>query len=154
MTTLNNIVKMIIEKKDLESRYGWISCFEAPKEYDRMDNLSTDIEKAIREYFNNDFTGFTMEAVRNSLEDAADYIKENSLDIESEDLQISFNTQDDYITEYVVSDTNEQANEMFNNLFYFMGSDLRAAWLRSHYLDHESNTFYNHFVDFVITVQQ
>lgn len=146
---LNIIVNKIREKSELENRYGWVSCFDAPEAYNEMGKLAGEIEELCEEVVqsNLDHNGFA-KFLPETLRDVLYYINGHFDSIEGKELVLY--TQDEYIETYVLGGISEDAREVFDNLFYYMNSDERAGWLHSHYIDHDECAFADEYVDFVI----
>lgn len=149
MTDLKLVVVKIMEKKDLEGRYGWASCFDYPEQYERMEELASEVFNELTELTNE----YKAKQVYECLEAIATDISGGNYDLESID-EISFMSQDDYLEDYVLSGMDESATEMFNSLFYFMNVDSRNNWLETNYLAHDPNVYTHKMMDFIIMVRQ
>lgn len=149
MTDLKLVVAKMMEKKDLEGRYGWASCFDYPKQYEQMEQLSSEIFEALEELTNE----YAARQVYECLEAVAVDISGGNYDFERLD-SISYMTQDTYLDEYVLEGMDESATNMFNSLFYFMDVDGRNHWLEANYLAHDPNVYTHRMMDFIIMVHQ
>lgn len=148
MTDLKLVVVKMMEKKDLEGRYGWASCFDYPEQYNRMEELASEIFTALEEMTDE----YKARQVYECLESIAIDIA-NNYDIETID-GISFMSQDEYLDDYVLSGMDESATSMFNSLFYFMDIDGRNNWLETNYLANDPCIYTNKMMDFVLMVHR
>lgn len=138
MTNLNLVVAKMVEKKDLEGRYGWASCFDYPEQYDKMTDLELEIDDLLE---GNDKLYNILDAV------AVDVYNGN---IDAETIEINHYSQDEYLEYYVLENMDEQAKSMFESLYYFMNSDLRGQWLEANYLAHDPNVYTDKFMENII----
>lgn len=149
MTDLKLEVVKMMEKKDLEGRYGWASCFDYPEQYNRMEELASEIFTSLEELTNE----YKAKQVYECLEAIAIDVSGGNYDLESLD-SIIYMTQDTYLDEYVLSGMDESAKKMFDSLFYFMNSDSRNNWLEANYLAHDPNIYTSKMMDFIIMVHE
>ena len=145
---MKNIIKLMIEKKELESQYGSLSCFDYPKEYERMEELTTEINKLIKQEVNVDAPISYIYEVLDKV--ALDIMNNNNIHLD--EIEIYVYSQDDFIEFYILEGMDESARNMFDSLFYFMDSDHRAAWIKANYIAGDPNLYTNQFIDFVVVV--
>lgn len=149
MTELKLVVAKLIEKKDLEGRYGWASCFDYPAQYEQMEQLASEVMEALTEQTDQ----YKATQLYDCLEAIAGDISNGNYDMESID-GISLLTQGEYIDEYVLSNMDESATEMFNSLFYFMDIDSRNNWLENNHLAHDPSIYTTKIMDYILMVHQ
>lgn len=138
MTNLNLVVAKMIEKKDLEGRYGWASCFDYPEQYDQISDLEIEIDDLLE---GDDTMYKILDAV------ATDVMNGN---VDAETLELSVYTQDEYLEYYVLEGMDEHAKNMFDSLYYFMDSDTRGKWLEANYLAHDPNVYTDRWMEKIV----
>jgi hypothetical protein len=153
---VKNIIALMAEYYSLNSRFGYVSCLDVPEAYDRMEEIQNEIEELlISEYAgvaNMMTNNVSIRKIREVLESIAYDVHNNNVNLEAVD--ISFYTQDEFICEYVCSNFNEQQQELFDSLFYWINSDSRGAWLYQR--EYDSDTMYTNgkYMDFVFMVNK
>lgn len=140
MTNIKLAVEKMVEKKQLEGSYGHASCFDFPKEYDKMEELADEIG----EILNHDDKVY--EIVKTIAFDAYN----GNIDLEYVDFSLF--SQDDYIEAYLLESMDESGRNMFDSLFYWMNSDDRGRWLEVNYLAGEANIYTDKFIDTIIVM--
>lgn len=140
---LKNAIQLLVQKMELEDRYGHVSCFEAAEAYEKMEKLAAEAMDIASSYKN-----VTAASLYEVLHDIADDLKNGLLD---EDVDLHLYTQDEFIDEYITPHLNDEAVKLFDSLFYFMNSDDRVAWLRNNYIDTDF-MYTDAAVNFVIIV--
>ncbi|MGQ9028444.1 hypothetical protein BLL41_21370 [Bacillus sp. FMQ74] len=145
---MKHILSLMVEKKRLEDQYGWRSCFDVPEQYDKMENLSVEIMNNLKEYEKHH-----ADILASNLYDVLDTIAFEIVNGNiSEEAEVMFYTQDDYLETYVLGNFNEEQMEVFDKLFYYMNSDDRAGWLKSNYINNDPNEYTDNLVNFVVVV--
>jgi hypothetical protein len=151
---VKNIVALIIEKKQLEVSYGSLSCLDYPEAYDRMEELSSEIDEAIREEYgeniNSQYNNIYFRDIKEQLECIAFDAYNNKFNITECD--IHFYDQYEFIATYVCSGFDKGQLETFLGLFRFMDSDSRGVYLTRLHLDSEEGHYYTRMADFVFIV--
>ncbi len=145
---MKHILSLMVEKKQLENQYGWQSCFDVPEQYDKMENLSVEIMSNLKEYEKH-HTDILATNLYDVLDTIAFEIVNGNI---SEEAEVMFYTQDDYLETYVLGNFNEEQMEVFDKLFYYMNSDDRAGWLKSNYINNDPNEYTDNLVNFVVVV--
>lgn len=145
---MKHILSLMVEKKRLEDQYGWRSCFDVPEQYDKMENLSVEIMNNLKEYEKH-HTDILATNLYDVLDTIAFEIVNGNI---SEEAEVMFYTQDEYLETYVLGNFNEEQMEVFDKLFYYMNSDDRAGWLKSNYINNDSNEYTDNLVNFVVVV--
>jgi hypothetical protein len=150
MQNLKQMVEMTIEKRELEGKYGWVSCFDAPEAYDKMEIINNELFELAKDVVEG------REIVAGHLLDSLDSIASDVMNgnYEMSDLEISYHTQDDFIDNYVLEGMDDSATQMFNSLFYFMNSDERILWLGTNHLMPMPNTYTNKWIDYVLMIHE
>ena len=125
---------MIEEKQELESQYGNLSCFDYPKQYDKMEELADEIYTEIS-FISSSYASDILKVLE---EITTQY---NLKDIS--DINIySF-------SEYV--DTLE-FNEETSSLFHFIDIDTRKKYIEMYYVCDNEFIFSTSHTDYIIEV--
>lgn len=140
MTNLKLIVAKMVEKKALENKYGWASCFDYPKQYDAMTDLELEIDDLLE----------GRDELYPILDTIACEIDWGNIDLET--LEVNHYSQDEYLEYYVLEGMDEHARKMFDSLYYFMDSDTRGQWLEANYLAHDPNVYTDKRIENIIMI--
>jgi hypothetical protein len=149
MATLKNVLVKMIEKKELEGTFGHASCFDYPEQYERMEELATEINEALTRYEEIDVL---RKHLFESMESIAIDTMNGNYDLETIS-DIAHYTQDDFIEIFITDMMDESARTVFDSLFNWMDSDSRSKWIEVNYLAGEPNTYSNQHIDFVLMIQ-
>lgn len=129
---IKKIVELIQEKKELENRYGSVSCFDVPDKYERMDDLHSEALK-IAESLSKE-TEYLLEGrfperlfqagdIVESASDIINFMDEYGLNLSDIELDCrSFN-------EWYEENVNPENNETIDSLFFFMDIHDRKSYL-------------------------
>lgn len=132
------IVSNMMEWYKLKDEYGSISVYDAPKQYEEMEELMTEVHSDIKNYFVDIHKNIFFDDLKEAFIKAISYIESNEIDLDS--VEINFMTQDEYL-DYILQGANEVGVDMFNSLFYWMSDNDRGNYLKREYIDHCNDEF-------------
>jgi hypothetical protein len=151
-----NIVALMVEHKKLDSSYGFLSCFDYPKAYDRIDELQKEInDLIISEYgsvANEMHNNVTVNKINDVLESIASDVYNGNINLE--ECSINFYTQDEFLTSYVTDNFTQEQQEIFDSLFHWIESDTRGNWIYTKHIDTSYMYTNEKFVDLVFVVDK
>lgn len=147
---IKEIIQTLLEVKQLNDKYGHISCFDVPNEYDKMEQLRTEaIEKT--ESVSKTMTDVSATAIYDVCNDIAHEMNWGNIN-ETADSHIY--SRESYIETYITESMDDTALRMFESLFYFINSDERGKWLQANYINQEPNEWTDERSYFVIQVSE
>ncbi|WP_353856760.1 hypothetical protein [Bacillus sp. Bos-x628] len=150
MTNFTELTKKMIERKELNDRYGHASQADHPEQYERMEDLDIEIFQELAEV---DGSEVIQRHLLDSLDSIASDFMNNNYNEESID-NISFYTQEDFIETFIVEGMDESSKKVFDSLFYWMDSDSRSRWIEKNHLVEMPNAYSNRWVDYVLIVNE
>lgn len=143
---VNELMKLLIEKQQLEKAYGWQSCFDVPEQYERMEELATEAQEQA-ETISKQLKDTSTESLYSVCKNIADEVANGNI---SETADFLFYTQDEYAETFITTKLDEEGERMFNSLFYWMGSEGRGEWIKANYTNNDPNEWTDTFATFVI----
>ena len=149
--SLNEITLKMVEKVELENRYGNLSCYDYPKQYEQMTDLEVEICEALDKYNENEYSKRSSDLYAN-IEDIAKDIVNGNIDAENMDLQ--YYSINEWIEVYISSDMEEAEKNTFESLFYYMPTDVRNGWLEGNHLANFTNTYTNVMIEYILMVHE
>ena len=149
--SLNEITLKMVEKVELENRYGNLSCYDYPKQYEQMTDLEVEICEALDKYNENEYSKRSSDLYAN-IEDIAKDIVNGNIDAENMDLQ--YYSINEWIEVYISSDMEEAEKNTFESLFYYMPTDVRNGWLEGNHLANFTNTYTNVMIEYILMAHE
>lgn len=147
---IKGIIQTLLEVKRLDDKYGHISCFDVPKQYDEMERLRTEaIEKT--ESISKTIENVSASDIYDVCNDIAHEMNWGNI---SETADSHIYSQESYIETYITQSMDDTALRMFESLFYWINSDERGKWLQANYINQEPNEWTDKRSCFVIQVSE
>jgi hypothetical protein len=128
------VLELINEKLEIKSQYGNLSCFDYPKQYDRMEELADEIYTEICQ-ISSSYANSIITTLKDLLKEF-DYEDITDIDIKSFD-------------EYC--DSLEFNSEM-SSLFHFIDIDTRKKFIEINYLAGNEYMYTTKHLDYIIEV--
>jgi hypothetical protein len=128
------VLALINEKSELESQYGSQSCFDYPKQYDRMEELTDEIYTEVL-----NISSFYANSIITTLEDILKEFDVNDIS------DINIQSFDKYC------DSLEFNSEM-SSLFYFIDIDTRKKFIEMNYLSDNEYIYTTKYLDYILEV--
>ena len=148
---MKNLVLKMVEKIQLENKFGWASCYDYPAEYNQMIDLEVEICEALEKYNDTNYSKRGTDLYEN-IEDIAKEVVNGNIDAES--LELSYYSIDEWIEMYVTEGMEEAEKKTFESLFYYMPTDVRNGWLEGNHLSNFTNTYTNIMIEYILMVHE
>ncbi|OME55407.1 hypothetical protein BSK59_13085 [Paenibacillus odorifer] len=148
---MKHILTLMKEYRNLNNRFGFLSCFDYPKEYEAMDTLNNQIYNEA-EKFTND-KDITVNAFTTVLNNITTDIDNNEIDADS----IVFYEQDAFIF-YLTKSMTRKESERFADMLAWMDEKSRKGYLETRFIfefendrNNKLSFYYDQRMSFVVT---
>ncbi|MNH75568.1 hypothetical protein D3C73_278120 [compost metagenome] len=150
---MNKLLSLAIEHHNLNNRYGFLSCLDYPKEYNRMSDLEAlMMNECERLTADNDMSVSGLYTVTNNL--ASDIVTGNI----PETAKTTLYSRDEFIDLLSQSMTRKEA-ERFKDMLEWMDDKDKKGYIETRFIlefentrDHNKQYYYD-WMDFVIVVE-
>jgi len=150
MTNFTELTKLMIERKELNNRYGLAESTQFPEEHARMEDIDSEIYQELAKIESS-------EVIQRHMYDSLDSIAGDFLDesynpdaVEN----IRYYTQDEFIETFIVKGIEGEAERMIDSLMNWMDSDTLGRWIDRNYLTNMPNTYTNRWVSYILMVNE
>lgn len=151
MTNFTELTKLMMERKELNGRYGFAEASKFPEQHSRIEDIDNEIFQELPKVD-------TSHTVQRHLYDSLDSIAGDFLD-ESYNPDAIENivhyTQDEFIESFITEGLEGEAElKVIDSLMNWMDSDALARWIDSNYLTNMPNTYTNRWVSYILMVHE
>lgn len=151
MISLKEVTTMMVDKLEMENRYGHLSCFDYPTEYQQMENLNEIIFDVLCKYNENEYSQRANDLYENIKDIATEIINGN---INADRLELNYMPINEWVEVYVTEGMCDEAKKLFESMFYFMDTHTRNNWLEGNHLSNFTNTYTNHLMDYILMAHE
>ncbi|MDZ4632282.1 hypothetical protein ORN01_25330 [Bacillus cereus] len=148
---MNELVTKMVAKLQLENKYGSLSCYDYPKQYEQMIDLEVEICEALDQYDENAYSKRSSDLYENIKDIAKEIINGN---INDDDLTLEYYSLHEWVEVHVTSNMCEEAKKVFESMFYYMPTENRNNWLEGNHLSNYTNTYSNVMLDYILMVHE
>ncbi|MFR7272467.1 hypothetical protein ACLVL5_06205 [Streptococcus pneumoniae] len=150
MTNFTELTKLMMERKELNGRYGFAEASKFPEQHARIEDIDNEIFQELAKVEPSEVIQRHMYDSLDSI--AGDFLDENYNPDAIEN--ISCYSQDEFIETYIVQGFTGAAERMIDSLMNWMDSDALARWIDSNYLTNMPNTYTNRWVSYILMVNE
>lgn len=150
MTNFTELTKLMMERKELNGRYGFAEASKFPEQHARIEDIDNEIYQELAKVN-------TSKVIQRHIYDSLDSIAGDFLDgnYNEDSLEgISYYTQDEFIETYIVNGFSGAAERMIDSLMNWMDMDSLARWIDSNYLTNMPNTYTDKWVSYILMVHE
>lgn len=148
---MNELVTKMVAKLQLENKYGNLSCYDYPKQYEQMIELEVEICEALDKYNENEYSKRSNDLYENIKDIAKEILNGN---INDDDLTLEYYSIDEWIEVHVTEGMEEAEKKTFESLFYYMPTEVRNSWLEGNHLSNFTNTYTNVMIEYILMVHE
>lgn len=150
MTNFTELTKLMMERKELNGRYGFAEASKFPEQHARIEDIDNEIFQELSKV---DTSHTVQRHMYDSLDSiAGDFMSGNYNEDAVEN--ITFYTKDEFIETYIVQGFTGAAERMIDSLMNWMDSDTLARWIDNNYLTNMPNTYTNRWVSYILMVNE
>ncbi|WP_324658858.1 hypothetical protein [Bacillus cereus] len=148
---LKHILQMMIDKIEMERKYGHLSCYDYPIEYIQMENLNDIICCCLMKYNESIYDNRYKHLYENLKDIAIDVINGN---INFKKLTFCYMPIDEWVEVYVTRDMSKEAKQVFESMYYYMPTDLRNGWLEGNHLCNYTNLYTDTMMNYMLVAHE
>ncbi len=148
---MKNLVIKLIELESLNSQYGNLSCFDFPAQYNKMDQIQSEVMEAIKKTFNDEYLPQNVYTALEAI--ANDYTNENISADAFEDMNITLYSRDEFLEMKKEELASEEAQEVFSELFSMMDSNQAQSIIERKYMMNNEPYYTDKMVNFIIIAE-
>ena len=148
---MKELVMKMVDKLEVERKYGNLSCYDYPAEYNKMIDLEVEICEALDQYNETEYSKRASDLYSNIADIAIDIINGN---INADTLEINYYSIDEWIEVYITNGMCEAERKTFESLFHYMPTDVRNGWLEGNYLANFTNTYTNVMIEYILMAHE
>ncbi|PGO60675.1 hypothetical protein [Priestia megaterium] len=147
---MKKLIELAIKRNELENNYGHISCYDAPKQYEEMEQLNSEIYEGLQKLA--DYKqSITLEGVKEVFENIVAEFEKEFYNLETTDIQTySFDSFIDHQVLELAGFTQQSQIDTFNRAFLYMNIDDRKGMIEKEYINGEEHTYSSDDMSFIV----
>ena len=148
---MKNLVIKLIELESLKNHYGNLSCLQFPAQYDKMDQIQSEVMDTIKKNFKDEYLPQNVYAALEAI--AHDYTNENISADAFEDMNITLLSRDEFLEMKKEELATEEAQAVFSELFSMMDDNQVRSIIERKYMMNDEPYYTDKMVNFIIIAE-